>query len=442
MEKLLKNQAFILCIILVAGIISGCGGTGEKGAESGVKLVWFTEQMDDVQYERWMKYVVSPFNEQHPGVTVEISASADYEQVLRIQLSSGAGPDICNLGGPSLTSEYVKGDKLLDITDYVNNSGLDKRIFRWALDSCRINGKLYSLPNSYEALLLWYNEDLFARNNWKPPVTYDDFTALSNAIQAKGIIPIAFGTSNFKAINEQFVSVAFADYAGRENVKKALNNELKWTEPVFLGSITVLNDMWQKGWINDKKSHAISSDEAYSLFYMEQAAMAMTGTWALDTFGNQITDFKYNAVPFPSLRDGVEPTIPFGAGGVVSINAATKNPDECFSFIKFIFDNTANQAKAVGEGAQPLPVDADESLYPSAMREVDKRILNMLEVTQGNLQQAGHVMWTYWPAETRQYMMDNIENVYLGRLTPADYLARSQEIFAKEYAEGKVIPVN
>jgi raffinose/stachyose/melibiose transport system substrate-binding protein len=430
----------IVCGVLVT-IMAGCGkktgGTGEKA-----KLIWFTEQMDDIQHERWMKYYVTPFNEQHPGITVEISASADYEQVLRIQLSSGAGPDVANLGGPTMTSEFVKGDKLTDLTDYVTSAGLDKSIFQWALDSCKVNGRIYSIPNSYEALLLWYNEDLFNANGWKPPANYDELTVLCNAIQAKGLIPIAFGTSDFKAINEQFISVAFASYAGRENVKKALNGELKWTDPIFVQAITTLNDMWQKGWINDRKSHAISSDEGHSLFYMQQAVMDMTGTWMLDSFGNQITDFKYNAVPFPGLRSGVDPTICFGIGGVTGINKATKYPDEAFAFIKFLFDNTINQAKAVGEGAQPLPIDADESLYPNSIRDIDKQVLNMLEITQKNLSQAGHVMWTYWPAETRQYMMDNIENVYLGRLTPEQFLVRSQEIFEKEFADGKVIPVN
>ena len=439
-----KVIGLILTLALTAGMLAGCGNANgnndeestdisEKVSGGGTdasgeaeqeasgekkKLIWFTEQMDDSQYAKWMKYVVTPFNESHPDI------------------------DICNMGGPSITSEYVDGNKILDLTEYVQNSGLDKKVFKWALDSCKVDGKIYSVPNSYEALMLWYNKDMFEANGWKVPETYEDLKSVCEEAQSKGIIPIAFGTSDFKAINEQFVGVALCAYAGRENVKKALNGEMKWTEPVFQEAITTLNDMWQAGWINDKKSHAISQDDGYSLFYNQSAAMAMTGTWSLGTFAEQIQDFEYGAVAFPSLKDGVPPTLCMGAGGVIAINANTKYPDECFEFINFLFNNDELQAQAVSDGLQPLPYDMDESLYSADMNEVDKEVLSTLENSQNNLESAGFVMWTYWPAETRQYMMDNIENVYLGNLTVEDYLEKTQSIFEKEFESGKVIPVS
>ena len=131
-----------------------------------------------------------------------------------------------------------------------------------------------------------------------------------------------------------------------------------------------------------------------------------------------------------------------GAGGVNAIKANTKYPDECFEFINFLFNNDELQAQAVSDGLQPLPYDMDESLYSADMNEVDKEVLSTLENSQNNLESAGFVMWTYWPAETRQYMMDNIENVYLGNLTVEDYLEKTQSIFEKEFESGKVIPVS
>ena len=174
-----KVISFILILALAAGMMIGCGKSEEGAADNTVvketdseegtdaaeeavqetpgekkKLIWFTEQMDDSQYAKWMEYVVTPFNESHPDIEVEISATADYEQVLKVQLAANGGPDICNMGGPTITSEYVEGDKILDLTEYVENAGLDKKIFKWALDSCKVNGNIYSVPNSYEALML------------------------------------------------------------------------------------------------------------------------------------------------------------------------------------------------------------------------------------------------------------------------------------------------
>ena len=458
--RLRNITCVIMASIMAVGSFAGCGNSSntdetQKNVESKKadsdykkesgekkKLVWFTEQMDDLQYDTYMKYVVTPFNESHSDIEVEISPTADYEQVLKVQLSASGGPDIVNMTGPSVTSEYVEGDKILDLTEYVKKAELDKKIFPWALNSCKIDDKIYSLPNSYEALLLWYNKNMFKDNGWKVPTTYEDLETICKDAQSKNIIPIAYGTADNKAINEQFVSVALCASAGRGNVKKALNGELKWTDPVFIEAIDTLNDMWQAGWISDKKSHAVAHDDANSLFFNQSAAMAMTGTWDQRAFADQISDFKYAAIPFPSLRDGVYPAACMGAGGVIAINANTKYPEECFEFIKFMFNNDKRQAQAVSEGLQPLPYDMAESLYSEKMSSTDKEILSTLENTQEKPESAGFVMWTYWPAETRQYMMDNIENVYLGKITSKEYLEKTESIFEKEFEGGKVIPVS
>lgn len=255
-----------LCLILViAAAMLTFGGLTAFADEEKINLVWFTEQMDDVEVERTMKYIIEPFEEKYPNIHIELSPTADYEQVLKVQLSAKGGPDICNMGGPTITAEFVSANKILDLTSYVEECGMDKQMFTWALDSCRVNGSIYSLPNSYEALMLWINNDMFAEKGWTVPTNWEEMQAFCEAAMNEGIIPMAFGTSDFTAINEQFVSIAFACYAGRDNVVKALKGELPWTDQIFVDSINCLKDMWQKGWISDKKSHAISDNDASAL---------------------------------------------------------------------------------------------------------------------------------------------------------------------------------
>ena len=428
-----------LCLILViAAAMLTFGGLTAFADEEKINLVWFTEQMDDVEVERTMKYIIEPFEEKYPNIHIELSPTADYEQVLKVQLSAKGGPDICNMGGPTITAEFVSANKILDLTSYVEECGMDKQMFTWALDSCRVNGSIYSLPNSYEALMLWINNDMFAEKGWTVPTNWEEMQAFCEAAMNEGIIPMAFGTSDFTAINEQFVSIAFACYAGRDNVVKALKGELPWTDQIFVDSINCLKDMWQKGWISDKNSHAISDNDASALWYSGMAATRMTGTWAISDFSRNVP-FSYSAVAFPAMNDEVTAAVPIGAGGCVAINADTKSPDECFAFLKFMFtENAENQALAVAEGAQPLPVESDPSLYPEDMDSVYVDVLDMLDDCMENIEQCGHVMWSYWPAETRLFMMDNIEKVYLGEMTTEEYLEQSNELFVKELEAGLV----
>ncbi len=444
--KTMKKTAFATALVCLLAAMAGCTSTSTGSTEGSAdtapsgettELIWFTEALDETQLARYNKYIVDPFNEANPEYKVVINANADYEQVLKVQMASNDGPDIMNMGGPTMVSEYVDGGKVYDMTAKVDESGLRDVIFDWALNSCTLEGSVYSLPNSYEALMLWYNQDMFTEKGWEAPTTYAELETLAGEMQAESLIPIAFGTSDFKAINEQFLSVAFSNYAGRDNVVKALNGEMKWTDQVFVDAINTLNDMWQKGWINDKKSHAISDEDSNALFYSGQAPMRMTGSWALGIFAGK-TDFTYSAVPFPSLNDGVPASLPLGIGGVTAINANTEHADICFEFIASQYENPELHAQAVAEGHQPLPMELSIEDYPDSMSDIDKEVLTMLAAVQTDLSASGHVMWTYWPAQTRQYMMDNIENIYLGNLTAEEYLAEAQELFDAELADGKV----
>ena len=49
--------------------------------------------------------------------------------------------------------------------------------------------------------------------------------------------------------------------------------------------------------------------------------------------------------------------------------------------------------------------------------------------------------WTYWPPATEDYLIRGIEQVWLGKITVAQYLQTMQDTFAKELKEGKVPPL-
>jgi len=53
----------------------------------------------------------------------------------------------------------------------------------------------------------------------------------------------------------------------------------------------------------------------------------------------------------------------------------------------------------------------------------------------------GYTTWTYWPPATEDYLIRGIEQVWLGKITVAQYLQTMQDTFAKELKEGKVPPL-
>jgi raffinose/stachyose/melibiose transport system substrate-binding protein len=52
--------------------------------------------------------------------------------------------------------------------------------------------------------------------------------------------------------------------------------------------------------------------------------------------------------------------------------------------------------------------------------------------------QYGYTTWTFLPPATVTYLVSGMEEVWLGRITTADYLAQWDATFKQEKAEGKV----
>jgi raffinose/stachyose/melibiose transport system substrate-binding protein len=53
----------------------------------------------------------------------------------------------------------------------------------------------------------------------------------------------------------------------------------------------------------------------------------------------------------------------------------------------------------------------------------------------------GYTTWTFWPPKSETYIIDNIENVWAGKMTTEEYLAGLQTLFAEELAAGSVPPI-
>ena len=56
-------------------------------------------------------------------------------------------------------------------------------MFPWAHDACIVNGELYSVPMSYEAVVLYYRTDIFEENGWEFPETYEELIDICQKAQ-------------------------------------------------------------------------------------------------------------------------------------------------------------------------------------------------------------------------------------------------------------------
>ncbi len=433
----MKNRLFLLTVVgmMAAGAMAG----SLTACAEEVTLTWFVEGLSDEEIEAWETAAIQPFEEANPGIKIEMSANQDYETALKVQLASGSGADLVNLGGPSFITEYVtedgSDDKLVDLTEMMEEAGLTDIVQEWALDTCKYNGKIYGVPNSYEGLGIYYNVDLFNKYGLTVPTTLDELNKICAVFKENGIIPIAQGSSDQASANEQMMSEVLASYCGRENVKAALMGEIPWTDQMFVDAFTWWDDFWKNGYYNDCKSHTISWNDAQSLFYSQQAAMYITSTYLINDLST-VADFDYDMMDFPGNGTTTEPLLCVGAGGVIAINAGSPYIEEAFKFVEFLFTDDHVAADLVSAGQQPLPMDIDSDMYVD-VPEKSIKILDQLEDAMNNLDTCGYCMWTFFPSDLREYLIENCVAVWLDEMTVDEYLEGAQEAFDRDQEAGR-----
>jgi raffinose/stachyose/melibiose transport system substrate-binding protein len=136
------------------------------------------------------------------------------------------------------------------------------------------------------------------------------------------------------------------------------------------------------------------------------------------------------------------PIYAIGTGSTMSINKNSANPDAAAAFLDYLYsDAFYDRISKDWPGDWNLPLTSiDEAKLSKNVSPIFATTFTSFSkaVAQGNF---GYTTWTFWPPATEDYLIHGIEQVWLGQISTADYLAKMQEIFAKEMAEGKVPPL-
>jgi len=382
-----------------------------------------------------------PFEEES-GIKVEFTSYPDLDRVLRIAILGGKGPDIVMTPGPSFAQEYAFAKKLEPLDRYVDEYGWKKVLIPFMYNLGTVNNSLYSIPKTYESMILFYNKTLFDKYGWKPPTTIEGMEILAEEMMEKGIIPFADGAGDWKPSVEWIFTVAVNHIAGPEKVYQALKGEIPWTDPSFVESVNATKKWFQKKWLGGENYFSISYEDQNIMLASGEAAMSMNGSWFFQGIGSywKETVQEYDWVPFPSAKGVVYPMYDLGIGTTMSINSSSENKDNAAKLLNFIISDPKRVAllNALFPGEWNLPVvGVEASYFPET---IDPKFANFLSSISGALAQGnyGYTTWTFWPVKSDQWIINNIDKVWLDKMTAEDFLGNLQKIFDQELEDGKV----
>jgi raffinose/stachyose/melibiose transport system substrate-binding protein len=419
----------------------------EAASPEPTTITWWTDPIAGSNREAFMLHVVEGFNDAHADIVLEVNFVADLDRVTRTAVQGGEGPDIIQSPGPAFVVDYVQAGHVLPLDSYAEAYAWNETIYPWAMDVGRVDDQLYSLPLTYETMVLFYNATLFEQMGWEVPTTRAELEALAQAAADAGVLPFAHANASWKAANEWYVTIVYNNYAGSQAVHEALTGQRRWDDPLFVDAVGLLKDYVDRGWFSG------SRDNYYSLQYADiwgalgdgTAAMQMVGTWGFLHVRTYFegTGNEWGWAPLPPLREGAGAEYALGIGSSLSINAASPRPDAAAEVLDWLYSDPQRAARLIsdiGGGEYVVPVRLTRENFPP---ETDPRLIEALMAFSSAFEggQYGYTTWTFWPPATEQYIISGMEQVWNGDVTPEEYCAEQQRLFEQDLAAGSVPPI-
>jgi raffinose/stachyose/melibiose transport system substrate-binding protein len=289
-----------------------------------------------------------------------------YQQKIKIYATAKQLPDVFKFWSvTALLKPLVDGGFVapLDRTEFESLGYLPG-----ALDTNTYNGKLYGIPVSADAWLIYYNKKLFRDAGIDHvPATLDELYGLIPRFKAKGIIPMTTDGKDAWPLSITFDLLVWR-IAGQNGLpKQALDRKIKFTDPVFVQAAGELQRFVTSGLF---QQDVMVSDYGASrnLFGQGKAAMFLMGSWemglGIDKAFSEEFRANVDAFKFPTVKDGkgaIDDLMAWYGGNYV-VSASSKNIALGKEYLRFYARRFAElawdkQAALPAQTVKPRPSD-------------------------------------------------------------------------------------
>lgn len=311
--------------------------------------IWISSQQDLTYYQNMVNLYKEKVDKKFQA-NVHAYGFREMPDKLHTAMKTGKNtPDIVQLD-EIFFGMYLR-DQLpfVDLTEKVKKAGLDKKILKPRLDLFSHKGKIYGLPQSVSAIVLYYREDLFDRYEISPSDidTWDNFVKVMGKLaKEKGQGSLALDWSYLDILVRQRGS-DFFDKNGKPNLKnEVVIDTFNWLAKLNKEGIGVLPD---RGSIFDPVffSGDIANEEVFCILGAAWYGLDMIQQFAPDMKG------KWRAMPLPQWTDklskGRRSTSSFAGQGLM-VYKDSKNIDASWGFMKFVMENKEANIKRFADG--------------------------------------------------------------------------------------------
>lgn len=221
--------------------------------------------------------IVQEFMKKYPDIIVTLEGSEKSEHIKKMKMMAQSDnlPDIFWMS-PAASKELFNVDKLLDLSSFVKENGLDSRMDSNYLKANQLNGKQFGLPYQVLAGGFWYNKALFDKYKLEVPTTYEDLKKVVATFNANKIVTIAQGSKTPHSVWGYLTMIS--RYGFFEKIDNINNKTQSWNNPDFLNFYQKLEELAKLGAFPENLT-TLDYYQAVQMFLSGEAAILNSGVW-------------------------------------------------------------------------------------------------------------------------------------------------------------------
>jgi len=328
--------------------------------------------------------VIDEFNARpdlNASMTVRHIPGTPYYTKLNAGMAANHGPDLFMSHAAGVLGKYAAAERLLSLDQAFTSDPKWKASFNpGVLDLLSYQDRIYAVPTSFAIVALFYNKQIFKQYNLTPPRTYEELLSVIRVLTMHKVTPFAFGAKT-PWTAAQFSEMVANRIGGNEPYDAIMEGRGSWLHPSFIETGYVMQELREAGAFPPQFLE-LDNDAVNLMFRQGQAAMLVTGSWAINQLIAEDSEVKdsIGVIPFPVFTDGKGDVDTWlGQTSVnFAINAEAKDKAAAIELLK-MFTSEKYQRKIAEQGGD-IPViqlELDPGRTPQLTQELQKKISSM-----------------------------------------------------------------
>lgn len=363
----------LLICLLVAAFTAGCGSKNAVQEESKsssavsetkevkevkkVNIEFFNAKRENVNI---MAELITRFQNENPGVTIEQNAVPDAAQVLQARMASGETPELFSNWPNQTGKAQASQGFMLDLTGDSSISNINER----ALELTAVDKKNYFAPISYNTTGIFYNKKIYKELGLEIPKTWDQLIANCDKIVKAGLVPFTFQSKNPGSVRQQTQGfwVYLPDYT--QWIQDSVTGDMKINDKARKDNLYALGqDILKLHEYAQKDEIGTDYDQGLLDFANGKSVMISMGSWIVPSIKKGNPDIEIGLFPSPGKNEGDTKAIAFAGDFALCISAEAKNADICKKFIESV-TKTENATYYAEKDGSPSCIKGVQTIIP------------------------------------------------------------------------------